>query len=426
MGNETAQQSAPHRRGRIAHAAALATVAMLAITAMTGCNLGDDDSLTGLSDTSPGADFARGAGSPALATKNTVRIPGAGPVGNAAGSALAVFPSNDKKTRPKAVGYVADNDWRAALVAGVLMSRPIQAPTLVGKRDGQHEVSESALTAMNPTGLRIPGKALAPKLIAFGDVEVPEGYPVQRIPSQDPAVMAAQADLLLTTINSTASENVIVTSSDQRAAPYAMPAAPLAAKQGSPILFVTGAVVPRATLRALELRRKPNIYVVGPPSVVPNVVVKRLKRFGNVRRISGLTPAENSVAVARYPEENQLAEFTDELAAWGWGANDPGHGLVIASSQRTLDVVAATALGASGAYGPLLLNGSGPVLDKTIENYLLDIQPGYIDDPARGVYNRAWLLGDEQALSPALQARVDALCEIQPIDVSAPTGKAID
>jgi hypothetical protein len=391
-----------------------------------GCDLGDDDSLTGLSDETGGQDFARGVGSPALATKNTVRIPGSGPVGNAAGAALAVYPSNDAKTRPKVVGYVADNDWRGAVVAGVLMSRPIQAPTLLGKRDGEHDVSTDALEAMSPSGLRIPGKVQSPKIVAFGDVQVPEGYPVQRIPSLDPAEMAAQADLLLTTVNSTASQDVIITSSDPRAAPYAMPAGPLAAKQGSPVLFVNGATIPRATLRALKLRRKPNIYVVGPPSVVPNALLKRLRRFGEVTRISGATPSQNSVAVARYPEENQLGQFTDEPEPWGWGANDPGHGLVIANSQQTLDVSAATALGASGAYGPLLVNGTGPVLDKTLANYLLDIQPGFIDDPARGVYNRAWLLGDEQALSPALQARVDALCEIQQIDVSAPNGTALD
>ncbi len=409
-------------------APALAAIGALFAVSMllAGCNLGDEDSLTGLSDSSGSADFARGVGSPSLSTKNTVRIPGAGPVGDAAGAALAVYPSNNAKTRPRAVSFVADNDWRAALVAGVLMSRPIQAPILLGKRDGEHDVSTDAINTMAPTGLRIPGKVLAPKVIGFGDVTVPGDFPVQRIPSADPAVMAAQTDLLLTTINSTPSKDVIVTSSDARAAAYAMPAGPLAAKQGSPVLFVTGAVIPRATLRALQLRRKPNIFVVGPPSVVPNTVLRRLRRLGKVQRIGGATPAENSVAVARYPEESQLGQFTEELVPWGWGANDPGHGLVIANSRRTMDLAAATQLGASGAYGPLLVNGTGPVLDKTIENYLLDIQPGYIDDPARGVYNRAWLLGDEQALSPQLQARVDALCEIQPIDVSAPTGDALD
>ncbi len=52
--------------------------------------------------------------------------------------------------------------------------------------------------------------------------------------------------------------------------------------------------------------------------------------------------------------------------------------------------------------------------------------PGGIVMALQGVAAVAWLLGDEQALSPQLQARVDALCEIQPIDVTAPTGGTLD
>ena len=52
---------------------------------------------------------------------------------------------------------------------------------------------------------------------------------------------------------------------------------------------------------------------------------------------------------------------------------------------------------------------------KAVENYLLDIQPGYDKDPVRGVYNHAWLLGDEDAISVDVQARIDSLLEIQPV-----------
>jgi len=42
-----------------------------------------------------------------------------------------------------------------------------------------------------------------------------------------------------------------------------------------------------------------------------------------------------------------------------------------------------------------------------LERYLLDIQPGYARDPVRGVYNHGWLIGDEAAISQAVQARID-------------------
>ena len=34
----------------------------------------------------------------------------------------------------------------------------------------------------------------------------------------------------------------------------------------------------------------------------------------------------------------------------------------------------------------------------------------------RGVYNHGWVIGDDQAVSIAVQARLDALLEIAPVD----------
>jgi hypothetical protein len=51
-----------------------------------------------------------------------------------------------------------------------------------------------------------------------------------------------------------------------------------------------------------------------------------------------------------------------------------------------------------------------------VEGFLLDIRPGYRTDPVRGFYNRGWIIGDENAISVDVQARIDALLEIQPVD----------
>jgi hypothetical protein len=59
------------------------------------------------------------------------------------------------------------------------------------------------------------------------------------------------------------------------------------------------------------------------------------------------------------------------------------------------------------------------VLPQLDERYLLDIQPGYEKDPVRGVYNHGWLIGDEAAISTAVQARIDALLQIVPVDRSS-------
>jgi hypothetical protein len=50
-----------------------------------------------------------------------------------------------------------------------------------------------------------------------------------------------------------------------------------------------------------------------------------------------------------------------------------------------------------------------------VNDYLLDIQPGYSRDPVRGVYNHGWIVGDDKAISTGVQSRIDELLEISRI-----------
>ena len=56
---------------------------------------------------------AEDIGFPAFATKNTTRVAGPDTAANAAGVALAVFPSTGGVKRPVAVSLVEDGDWPA-------------------------------------------------------------------------------------------------------------------------------------------------------------------------------------------------------------------------------------------------------------------------------------------------------------------------
>ena len=113
-----------------------------------------------------------------------------------------------------------------------------------------------------------------------------------------------------------------------------------------------------------------------------------------------------------------FARFSD--GTFGWNVVDPGHGLVFATTQRPLDAAAAAPLSASGTYGPLLLVTAGERAAAPLQDYLLDIQPGYDEDPVRGVYNHGWMIGDEGAISVDVQARIDSLLEIQAVDPARP------
>ena len=198
----------------------------------------------------------------------------------------------------------------------------------------------------------------------------------------------------------------MVVSSDR--ADFAMPAAGYAAKSGDPVLYTRASAVPPETVKALKAHKNPDIFILGPESVVSKAAENQLRKLGNVTRIQGPDPVVNAIAFARYTN-----------GKFGWGVVDPGHGIVFATQQRPLDAAAASALSGTGPYGPLLLVQNADQLPALLERYLLDIQPGYQKDPVRGVYNHGWLIGDDRAISQAVQARIDSLLQIVPVDKAA-------
>ena len=352
------------------------------------------------------AEAARDLGFPAFATKNTTRVGGADPVANAAAVARAVFPGTEPATRPKAVALVDAGDWRAGVAAAALVAKPIGAPILLSDRDELPAASRDALTALAPTGAKEAGNA---QVIRVGEVAEPEGLKATDVPGQDPAELAARVDALLSAARGRTSDRVVIAATERPE--FAMPAAGWAAKSGDPVLFTTRDRLPAATREAIARHQQPKIYVLGDERTVSEKVEGELRRLGTVTRIEGGSDAvSNAIAFARFVD-----------GSFGWGVVDPGHGLVFVNQANPLDAAAAAPLSASGTYGPILLHPGGPKLPSALESYLLDIQPGYRRDPVRGVYNHGWIIGDEEALPIATQARIDALLEIAPVDTEADT-----
>ena len=130
------------------------------------------------------------------------------------------------------------------------------------------------------------------------------------------------------------------------------------------------------------------------------------KQGDRQKRITGTDPVSSAITFARYAD-----------GAFGWNVTDPGP-----RSRLRLHPPPAGrgrgggAVSTSGTYGPLLLVTDAGVLPAPLQDYLLDIQPGYTKDPVRGVYNHGWVIGDESAIAAAVQARMDTLLEIQPVD----------
>ncbi len=344
----------------------------------------------------------QGLGFPGLATKNTTRVAGADPATDAAAVALAVFPSQAPSSRPGAVALADGGDWRAATAAAALMARPVRAPLLLADGGDLPSSTQAALKALDPKGAAVAGGG---QVLAVGGAPDVPGRKVTRIGAKgsDPFALAAAVDRFVAAAQGRPSANVVVVASDRP--DIGAPAAAWAAKSGDPVLFVTRTGVPAATAKALKAHAKPRIYALGPASAIGPQAIAALRKLGTVTRIAGADAVTNSIAFARFND-----------GRFGWGVTDPGHGVIIANARQPIAGIAASALAASGDYGPLLFTDQAAKLPPALEGFLVDIQPGYQKDPVRGVYNHGWLIGDAKAISLGVQTMIDQALEISPVN----------
>jgi hypothetical protein len=339
-------------------------------------------------------------GFPEFATKNTTRVPGSEPVQIAAAVVCAVSP--DPARKPDAVTLVDRSDWRVAVAAAALMADPFNAPVLYTDGTDMPDATSAALSALAPEGSAAAGNA---QVIRIGNVARPPGLKSSDVTGAGALALTRSIAGLVRAAKRGRTVRVIVTSADDPS--FAVPAAGYAAKTGDPVLFVTRDAVPpetRAALAALAGLARPQIYILGPSKLISPKVSRDLRRLGRVERLGGQDAVTNAIAMARY-----------RRGSFGWGIVDPGHGLVFTADGRPMNAAAAAPLSASGKYGPLLLLDDSDRVPQALQQYLLDIQPGYQEDPVRGVYNHGWIVGTRSLVSLEKQARIDALLEIVPV-----------
>jgi hypothetical protein len=98
----------------------------------------------------------------------------------------------------------------------------------------------------------------------------------------------------------------------------------------------------------------------------------------------------------------------------------PGYNFSLASTTRPLDAAAAATLATNGVFAPMLLTNEAGSLPPDVSGYLLDVQPGYQDNPSSGVYNRVWILGDTKTVSLDAQGRLDEITRLIPVQSKTP------
>jgi ell wall binding domain 2 (CWB2) len=384
---------------------ALALLALLG-----GCSLGDDETSrppplgVEAEDEEPAEKLAF----PSSATRNTIRVGGSDAAADAAGVAGALYPATGTSDRPTAVALVDQADWQSAIAASVLAGPPIGAPLLLSDGNELPAVTEDTLERLDPRGSDLSEDA---QVIRIGpDVARPQGYKTALIQGEDPYERAAAIDRFFSAARGNPSNDVVLYSGER--AEWAMPAASWAARSGDAVLPVEADSIPRPVARALGDHERPNVYLLGPERIISEQVAAELrerKLARSVNRIEGETPVENAIAFARYGKGD-----------FGWQVNIPGYNFAIASTERPADAAAAAPLATRGVFAPLLLTDDPETLPQPLESYLLSVQPGYEGDPRDAVYNRAWLLGDDTAISVRQQAQLDTITELIPVQATAP------
>ncbi len=340
-------------------------------------------------------------GFPSTASKNTTRVGGGDAAADAAGVANAVFPSTSPQTRPAAVLIVGSEDWQGGVAAAALAASPIRAPILLSEDGELPPISADTLDRLDPRGAEL---AKGTQVIRVGDAANPDGERrTAHLRGSGSYETAAAIDAFNIKTKGEPSDNVVIASGERPE--FAMPAAAWAAHSGDAVLFSPRDRLPAATRNALRQHEKPRIWILGPSSVISPGVEAELKALGTVKRVAGETPVQNAVEFSRFKD-----------GGFGWGIKVPGYNFTLASTTRPMDAASSAALATNGVFAPLLLTDDPQRVPFALESYLLDIQPGYEDDPREGVYNRVWVLGDETTISPAVQGRLDELTELIPVE----------
>ena len=397
---------------RVRGAATIALLLLLVAGGVyAGTQLADDDEARIVAVPSPEIFVGEGIepeepaelGFPAFATRNTTRVAGPDPIADAAGVALATFPTGGVVKGPPAVSLVDSEDWAGGVAASALVAEPIGAPVLL-TRDGRlDELTTGAIDSLAPEGGSASGGAEA---FQIGNAGEAEGLDTRAVDGDNAAEVAVEILELREKLVGDPPEHLLVTTSDDPE--FAMPAAAWAARSGDPVLFAQADSVPTPTLDAIKRLKDVPVFILGPESVISRGAEKQIAGATEadvVRAASEDDPIANAVAFARFAD-----------GSFGWNINDPGHGFVIANTERPADAGAASALSGTGKWGPLLLTDDAKTPPPALEGYLLDLKPGYESDPTRAFYNHIWIIGDESALSVDTQVELDEIAELAQVE----------
>ncbi|MDQ0253461.1 hypothetical protein J2S74_000833 [Evansella vedderi] len=321
-------------------------------------------------------------------------------------AACATEESQDQEAnQPGTIMLAPYENWQLALASLNLVHHPNDGPLLFSDNGTIPEVIFNEIERLDPKGnvngiqIMVLGKLNDEELEKLAD------YEVQQITEDTPAAFAYEIDEIYTNLINNVPNSVIIGSMDDSAKEYTIPAGSWITHMDESLLYVSMDEIPEETIAALEKRGgNANIYVVGPESVVSGEVFDQLSQFGEVTRIGGETPAQVSI---------EFAKFKDEETSFGWGVSNPGHGLVMVSTEIPELAITAAPFAHLGKHAPMVWLEDGRFTEE-MHVYLELLKPIFEHTPTEGPFNHAYLIGSEELVTHQTQGYLDEMLEIVP------------
>lgn len=334
-------------------------------------------------------------------TKNVTRIGEDDPVTFSVLTSQTIWPSTHAENQPGTVILAPVDSWQHSLASLTLVHHPNDGPLLY--TDG--EISDQVLQEIER--LQPLGNAEGTEIIVIGDLPETElekiaDYEIDQISADDPAEFAAMVDQYYADIVGHLPESVIIGSLDDSAKHMSIVAGNWISHMDEPILYV-GDHIPDSTIEALNKRDgNAHIYLLGSEQEISENIEEELSEYGSVQRISGESAVELSIAFASYE---------DERTGFGWGINEPGHGLTFASTATPELAIPGSPFAHLGKHAPMIWLDEGD-LTQDIYQYLAKLKPAFENDPTEGPYNHGYLFGSTDIISFTVQGIIDEKMEI--------------
>ena len=305
---------------------------------------------------------------------------------------------------------VDSEDWQSAIAAAVLAGPPIGAPLLLSDGDELPAVTADTLERLEPKGSDLSKDA---QVIRIGeDVARPDGFKTAVVQGDDPFERAAAIDRFVSAARGKPSADVVLYSADSPE--WALPAASWAARSGDAALPVKRDSIPAPVRRALAR-----------PRGAERVPARAAER--DLARRSSASCARRKLAGLGQPHRRRARRWrTRSRSPATRRATSAGGSWCPATTSRSPTPTARSTWPPRPRSPPAACSRrccsptTPPSCREPLESYLLSVQPGYEDDPGQAVYNRAWILGDDKAISVDEQARIDATTELIPVQSNAP------